>query len=370
MKSRFFHGWPALLLITLGLLMNEKADAGSNNRGVWAWGSTGGTPGYYLDDIIASTNMEMATLQQFKLWGIKHVYGDFVANSVITSEPAEVAAWNTLLYSNGIDSQFLISDDDWGPGDNDFLEDMISFNKNHPVPAQFTGVHLDIETWSGGSPYYPGLTNLANYYQEVRAELNSGGQTNVLVYADQADWLELTSTVNWPSLIVMTNWFVSNFTNLAGITLMDYDEPSYKAITNRVVWQMTTFPGKMRIGLDCGPITTSAEPITWTNLSKFLPVCMEVETNYGNSVGVEFYDFGTFEEMLPPYINLGASPPMGKSGCSLVVQCPPTSNYVVQASSNLVTWQTIKSGTSSSWLTTFTNSTATNNPQLYYRAIP
>ena len=87
---------------------------------------------------------------------------------------------------------------------------------------------MDIEPWGLPSwstdDKYNDLVNLAVVYQQVRTELNTNGQSKVLIYADLTDWLDSTSAINWPSLTVRDQWFSGILTNPAGITLMVYEQ--------------------------------------------------------------------------------------------------------------------------------------------------
>jgi hypothetical protein len=365
MKAFFSHGWLTFLLCAPGLLMRGSADAGSTNRGVWCWEIPGP---YGLDYIVGTNAVQNAAVTQFKLWGIKHVYGYYGDQLNTSKGQTALAAWNTLLYNNGIDSQCLFSDDSWGTGDNDILIQMINFNNNQPLAAKFKGVHLDIEPWGLASwstdNQYDDLVTLANDYQEVRTELNTNGESNVRVYADQADWLDSLTSINWPSAGVRDQWFTSNFTNLAGITLMAYDQPTYSRLVSVVSWQITNYPGLVRVGIDAGIGQT------WSNLIAFVTVASQIESNYTDSAGVDIYDFQTFEEIVPPVISFGTVPALTKTGFNLMVQGTIGSNCVVQASTNLINWQMVTNFTSQNWLTYFTDLAITNHPNRFYLVNP
>jgi hypothetical protein len=361
--KRYSLGGLAFLLCALGLLISVCAKADSTNRGVWCWK----TPAPYgLDFIIGTNALENAAIVQFKLWGIGHVYGSYGDQLKTAQGQTALAGWNSLLNSNGIESQLLISDTSFGSGDNNLLVEMINFNKNQSAAAQCQAVHLDIEPWglsSWSTNPYNALTNLAGVYQQVRTELNTNGETNVLVYSDLADWLD-TSSVNWPSDAVRDQWYAGILTNLAGFTLMAYQQPSFSRIVNVVSWEMTNCPGVVRVGIDAGVGET------WSNLSAFRTVAEQLESNYTDSAGVDIYDFITVEQEMPPILGFGSSAPLNSNGFSLMVQGPVGSNYVVQASTDLVNWQTITNFLSTTWLTYFTDPTATNNPYQFYQLIP
>jgi hypothetical protein len=363
--SIFIHRRLPFLLSMLGVFMSLCAEADSTNRGVWCWK----TPSPYgLDSIIGSNALENAAVKQFKLWGVSHVYGSYGDQLSSSQGQAALAAWNGLLYSNGIDSQLLISDDTLGSGDNNVIVEMINFNKKEPAASQCRGVHLDLEpwglsTWNNGTNYQM-LLGLAASYQEVRTELNTNGQTNVLVYADQADWLNNLTSVNWPSESVCEQWYSDILTNLAGITLMAYEQPTFARLTNAVEWQMTNYPSVMRVGIDAG------QGETWSNLNAFWTVAGQVESNYTDSAGVDIYDFITVEDEAPPLLYFGSTPPLTINGLNMVVQGPVGSNYTVQASTDLSNWQVITNFLSTTWLTYFTDSAATNYSNRFYFVTP
>jgi hypothetical protein len=365
MKLRSLSGWMASLLCLAGPLTATQANASGTNRGVWCWESP--AP-YGLASIVGNSAAQNAAVGQFKLWGIKHVYGFYGGQLGTSQGQTSLAAWNSLLYSNGIDSQCLFSDYYWGTGNNRILLQMISFNQSQPRAAQFAGVHLDLEPWGAGSwsttNKYNELVALAGEYQQVRAELNSNGLTNVLVYADQADWLPSLSVINWPSTAVRDTWFSDILTNLAGITLMDYEQTTLARIENAAVWQLTNYPGVIRVGIDAGAGQT------WPRLNPFLTVASQVESDYTDSAGVDIYDFQSFEEIVPPVIAFGSMPALTQMGLNLIVQSPPGSNCVVQATTNLSTWQSLSNFTSQSWLNYLTDAAATNWAFRVYRVTP
>ncbi len=202
-----FPGRVSSLLCALALLMTARANADITNRGVWCWK----TPSPYgLTYIIGTSALENAAVQQFKLWGISHVYGSYGDQLKTIQGQTALAAWNTLLSNNGIESQLLISDYTLGTGDNNIILQMITFNQGQPAAAQVKGVHLDLEPWGlstwGTGDNYSLLVNLAGEYQQVRAELDASGQSNVLVYADLTDWLDSSATINWPSASERDQW--------------------------------------------------------------------------------------------------------------------------------------------------------------------
>lgn len=365
MKPFSLSGLMASLLCLAGPLTATHANASGTNRGSWCWESP--WP-YGLDSIVGNRAAQNAAVAQFKLWGIKHLYGYYGDQLGTSQGQSSLAAWNSLLYSNGIDSQCLFSDDYWNTGDNDLLLQMISFNQSQPVAAQFAGVHLDLEPWGADSwnttNKYNELVALAGEYQQVRAELNSNSLTNVLVYADQADWLPSMSAINWPSTTVRNQWFTDILTNLAGITLMDYEQDTLARIENAAVWQLTNYPGAIRVGIDAGAGQT------WPSLNPFLTVASQVESDYTDSAGVDIYDFQSFEEIVPPVITFGSTPALTRTGLNLMVQSPLGSNCVVQATTDLSNWQTLSNFTSQSWLTYLTDAAATNWAFRFYRVTP
>jgi hypothetical protein len=354
-------GWVLVRLSALVLLVGSLAEASSTNRGVWCWP----TPGPYgLNYIIGTNSLQNAAVAQFKLWGISHVYGFYGDQLKTVPGQAALAAWNTLLNNNGIESQLLISDYALYSGDNNIILEMIAFNKNQPLAAQFKAVHLDLEPW--GLPSWPtdnkynDLVNLAGEYQQVRTELNTNGQSNVLIYADLADWLD-TTAINWPSTSVRDQWFSGILTNLAGFTLMDYEQNTYSGLVNAAVWELLSHPGVVRIGIDAGAGQT------WSNLTDFVTVADQLESNFTDSVGVDIFDFQTLEEVVPPVLGTGTAPPLTTNGFNLMLQGPIGSNYVLQASGDLFHWQTFTNFSSTSWLTYFSDPAATNYPYRFYR---
>src|SRR5215471_18552769 len=270
MKTGFRRCWPPFLLCAFALFAGARTNAQSTNRGVWCWS----TPAPYgLNYIIGTNSLQNAAVAQFKMWGISHIYGFYGTQLQTASGQTSLAAWNTLLNNNGIESQLLISDYTLASGDNNIILKMINFNKAQPLAARFKAVHLDLEPW--GLPSWPtddkynDLLNLAGEYQQVRTELDTNGQSNVLIYADLADWLDSLSAVNWPSIAERDQWFSGILTTLPGITLMAYEQNTYSALVNVVSWELWTHPGLVRIGIDTGAGQT------WSNLTDFVTVASQ-----------------------------------------------------------------------------------------------
>ncbi len=355
-------GWVSVLLAALVLLVGSLAEASSTNRGVWCWS----TPAPYgLNSIVGSNALQNAAVAQFKAWGISRVYG--VYGDQLWNAPGQtaLAAWNTLLNHNGVESQLLISDWTLNSGQQNVILQMIDFNNSQPSAARFKGIHLDLEPW--GLPSWPtdnkynDLVNLAAEYQQVRTELNTNGQSDVLVYADLSDWLDSTNAINWPSLTVRDQWFSGILTNLAGITLMDYEQPTYSGLVSAASWELVSHRGLVRIGIDTGAGQT------WSNLTDFVTVARRLESNFTDSVGVDIYDFMTLEEVAPPVLGTGTAPPLTTNGYNLMLQGPIGSNYVIQASGDLFNWQTFTNFSSINWLTYFSDPAAANYPCRFYR---
>jgi hypothetical protein len=365
MKPSFLPSWSSLLPGALALVLIIPAKADNTNRGVWCWKSP--SP-YGLNYIIGTNGLENAAVAQFKLWGVARVYGSYGDQLKTTQGQSALAAWNTLLNSNGIQSQLLISDYSLTTGDSNDVVELINFNKSQPAAARCQAVHLDLEpwglsTWDTGSNYQM-LVALAGTYQEVRAELDANGQTNILIYADLADWLSSLTSVNWPSASVRDQWYSNLLQNLAGFTLMAYDQPTFSKIQNVVSYAMTNDPGAVRVGLDAG----AGE--TWTNLADFLTVASQVESTYSETAGIDIYDFITVETVAPPVLSIATTPPLTTNGFNLTLQAPIGSSCIIQSSIDLTNWALLTNILTASWLTQFTDPTATNYPSRFYQVSP
>ncbi len=142
---------------------------------------------------------------------------------------------------------------------------------------------------------------------------------------------------------------------------MAYEQPTFTDIENVVAYAMTNDPGAVRVGLDAG----AGE--TWTNLSDFITVACQVESTYSDSAGIDLYDFITVESVAPPVLSIGPSPILNSNGFSLMLQAPVGSNYIIQASTDLINWRTVTNLVSATWLTYFTDSAATTLPSRFYQ---
>src|SRR5262249_21365077 len=123
MKAGCLHCGSLLLSCALALFAGSRAAGQSTNRGVWCWGAP--AP-YGLNYIIGTNALQNAAVAQFKSWGISHVYGFYGTQLQTALGKAALAAWNTLLNNNGIESQMVISDYTLAAGDNNFILEMIN----------------------------------------------------------------------------------------------------------------------------------------------------------------------------------------------------------------------------------------------------
>ncbi|MGH8024547.1 MAG: hypothetical protein ACRED1_13245, partial [Limisphaerales bacterium] len=147
-------------------------------------------------------------------------------------------------------------------------------------------------------------------------------------------------------------------------TLMAYEQPSFPRISNVVSWEITNSPGVVRGGIDAG----AGE--TWPNLAAFANVADQVESTYGNSAGVDIYDFITVEEKTPAALAPGPEPSLTAAGFNLTLEGQVGSNYVIQGSTDLFNWRQITNFTSKSWVTSFDDLSATNYSDQFYRIMP
>ena len=130
---------------------------------------------------------------------------------------------------------------------------------------------------------------------------------------------------------------------------------------NAVSGELWSHPGVVRIGLDAGA------GLTWSNLTDFVIVARQLKSNFGDSAGVNTFDFQTLEEVAPPVLGTGTASPLTTSAFNLMLQGPIGSNYLIQASGNIFNWQTFTNFSSTSWLASFSDPAATNYSYRFYR---
>ena len=357
----------SFVVCALHFLAHPSARAQSANRGVWFWNTPSGPLG--SANIVGSSTLENQAVREFQRWGIAHVYGSY--GSQPATNPATVGQWNQMLSGHGIESALLLAQDTWTFDDSGLLEDLqtqlLNFNDSQPARAQFKAVHLDIEpqglsTWPTDNQYLD-LLDLANTYQDARDFLNTNGAADIPIYADLADWFYSLTAINWPSASARDQWFVTLSHSLAGITLMAYDLPTFSQISGVVQYELTNFAGGVRVGLeaDIGPGQT------WSNLEAMLGVASQLESNYTDSVGIDLEDFSLLEQAAPPVLEFGLPPLLTTNGFNLMLWGPIGSNYAIQASLDLVNWQTLTNYVSTTWLTDFVDPAASHYPYRFYR---
>jgi hypothetical protein len=199
------------------------------NRAVWFW--AGSTSEYGSFNIVGSSAAESDAIDFFKTKGIKHVYGSYQARPV--SEPETIADWNARLHAEGIESQFLMSENSWIFADEraGFLEKVtarvIEFNEGRPESEQFDGLHLDIEpqalsAWKdlGDTGRRDYLNLLRDTYAAVRTHFDTNGLPDFPIYADLPVWFDNLDSIDWTDAAERDAWFAAISTHLTGVSLM------------------------------------------------------------------------------------------------------------------------------------------------------
>lgn len=288
------------------LVLLSAAPVFGNNckqRAVWFWSDSESL--YGAVSVVGSAERENETVEFFRSHGISAVYGSYRSRPV--SEPGVIAAWNTKLDAEGIESQFLLSENTWiFPEHRDGLIDRITarvilFNAGQGDSGRFDGLHLDIEPQ--GLPEWSTATDsekrdllflLADTYAAVRTHFVTNGLPDFPVYADLPVWFDNLSSIGWVDAAERDAWFASVSSSLTGVSLMPFRRNSFGGIDSGVEWERSNIDAAVRVALEAH---ISAEK-TWATSFDFNAMMEAVETAYGTAGATDVQSYSSWREVL------------------------------------------------------------------------
>lgn len=324
-KAKYF-----IKLLTLSIIFNNSVLGESTNRGVWFWGDTGKEYGSKM--VVGKPGNEDKVIEIFREFGIKKIYGSY-QNRPIT-EPSVIAAWNSKLSSNGIESYILFSEESWIQPVNrsnmcaKIQEQFIDFNSGRDGCEQFRGIHFDLEPHRLKKPANPQtgdlywcnpddpehdtsekketcrggnktlLNELRNTFQKARDYLVNNSPDpkpeNILIFADIPVWFDTSTNIGFNDS-ERDQWFDSlvGLNNpLMGITLMAFDR-QMSGVESGINWELTRYPDTTRIALEAD-MAQIGGTVIWSNFASFLDAAHQLETNNGYSIGIDIQSFSKF----------------------------------------------------------------------------
>lgn len=287
----------AVTLLCTGILLTSPLDAASTMRGTWFWGSASSPWG--STNVVGDAGKEALVRTNFVENGISHVYGSY-GNRPVT-EQATIAAWNTSLDSLGITNDLLLSENSWlDPANHASMTSkiqsrLLDYNAAVAVSARFKGVHLDIEpqalaAWGTATPTEKRdyLLQLRDTYDAARDYLDDHGGTDITLAADLPVWFDSSASIAWDPGERDT-WFSEVSTTLDGISLMPFDRDTFSSIDSGVSWELDNITGAdVRVGLEVDI------PGTWADMAEFYAMADEIETAYGEEVGIDIQSYAKF----------------------------------------------------------------------------
>lgn len=290
--------------ILLALLFAALPCRANKNRAVWFWASPGSV--YGSISIVGTPVRETQTLNFFNNRHIKKVYGSYQNRPV--SEPAVIATWNAKLQAEGIESQFLMSENTWIYPSNHagFLtkitERVINFNAGQPADSQFDGLHLDIEPqalpeWDSATPTEKRdmLNLLRDTYEVVRTHFTTSGLPAFPVYADLPVWFDSSSSIGWTDSAERDAWFDAIASNLTGVSLMPFDRDTFSLIDSGVSWERANITNaSVRIGLE----TDIGSSGTWPTSLDFNNMMETLESSYGIDEATDIQAYAIWRQKL------------------------------------------------------------------------
>ncbi|BCX46676.1 amidase [Haloferula helveola] len=322
----------------------------SKHRGLWFWAASSSP--YGSANIVGNNTLENQTIAFFNARSIKRVYGSYGVRPV--SEAATIAAWNAKLQAEGIQSQFLMSENTWiFPANHaSFLDKVqqrvIDFN-NAPgrlAAEKFDALHLDIEPQA--LPEWGSLTDsqqrdylflLRDTYAAVRQLFVDAGMPTFPIYADLPVWFDTYpgGSIGWTDAAERDQWFDDISAELTGISLMPFDRDTFSNIDSGVTWELANVPN-VRVGIE------SDVPGTWPDVPAFHDMMEQLEIAYGPADAVDIQSYRGWREVLAaqPIIAIAADlQPYSPQFGDIVFDGDTGWNYVIHFTSNLCEWREV-----------------------------
>lgn len=275
------------------------------NRSAWMWAKSGHP--YGAANILGDETKEAALIRDFEFWGFDRIYTSL--GNLASTDPSALAHWNAGLDDAGIQSQMLLGEPTWlypGATRSGLLSiiqsRLIDYNASRLDPREWIdGVHLDIEphqlsAWGSGTnaDRRDLLLNLGDTYADVRALLDSAGQTQVKIYADLPVWFDSSSQIGWDPG-ERDEWFDYIGESLEGISMMAYERGTLSHINNGVQWEIDNFNGEVRIGLEAN---SNGPGKTWATFQDMLDMADALDAYHGSTIGgVDYHPLADFADL-------------------------------------------------------------------------
>jgi len=267
-------------------------------RGTWFWQSSSEPWGSF--QVVGNATKEAQVRANFTANGISHVYGSYGNRPV--SDQATIASWNTSLNTLGITNDLLLSSNSWidpanyGNLDSKLQSRLLNFNSAVASSARFSGVHFDVEPqglsgWSGFTAVEKRdkLFQLRDMYVHARSYLDSHGGASLTMAADLPVWFDSSPSIGWTNTAERDAWFNAIGVPLDSISLMPFDRTTFSSINNGVTWERANIAGAtVRVGLEVDI------PGTWPTMAAFNSMADTIETNYGESAGIDIQSYAKF----------------------------------------------------------------------------
>ena len=280
--------------------------AQTGGRSAWMW--TSSSDPYGAANILGDHAKEGGLIVDFLDQGFDRIYTSL--GSWPVSDPDRVAHWNASLDDAGIQSQMLLGEASWifpasRPGLLNIIQTrLIDYNDSRTDPRELIdAVHLDIEPhalsqWSSSTnaERRDFLLLMGETYDEVRALLDSSGQTQVEIYADLPVWFDSSSSIGWDPG-ERDQWFVDLGESLDGFSMMAYERDSLSHIASGVGWEIANFNGEVRVGLEAQAVGPGE---TWADFDELMDMADALDNLYGNDFGgVDFHALRHFAAQVP-----------------------------------------------------------------------
>lgn len=292
--------YSSILAVASVLVLCASAQAQSN-RSAWMW--TSNLDPYGAGTVLGDHAKEATLIRDFQFWGFDRIYTSM--GSWPVTDPERIAHWNAGLDDAGVQSQMLLGEPTWifpgtRPGLLNIIQTkLIDYNTSRTDPRELIdAVHLDIEPhalsqWGTGTnaDRRDLLLDMRDTFDEVRALLDTSGQTQVEIYGDLPVWYDSSSSIGWAA-DERDQWFVDIGNALDGISLMAYERGTLSHINNGVQWEINNFNGEVRVALEANAIGSGR---TWPTFDAMLSMAEQLEAYHGTNIGgIDFHPLRSF----------------------------------------------------------------------------
>lgn len=295
------------------------------NRGLWFWegdpyDTIPSSGDYHTLAVVGDAVEEDEAISFMTARQVKRLFGQYTGTPF--SDPATIAAWNTKLHVNCIDSEslfygnFLHSPALKPEMLNNIQMAFIDYLDLYPgdLPAQFDALRLHLAPqhageWDFGTSGFrrTQLDNVLDILTDTRALLDSSGYPHIPLFADISPLWDLLPVsggeVGWADATDRDNWYAALHEIVDGVSLTSFDQDNLASIDSVTAYERTgILPTKVRVGMR----SAVGPGETWTTIADYDAERELVENTLGAADTVDIDSYAHWREA----IKTGGPPPV------------------------------------------------------------